>query len=239
MRRLGAIAFTAFLVSSAFFMGVLASPALLFGEDAARAVIKLWARMVLGALKIFTGVGWRVEGAENLPRGGAIVASNHQSMWETLVFFLLLEKPVMILKSELLRVPLYGWWARPAGNIAIDRKGGAKALRAMQKAAAEKIAAGGQVVVFPEGTRTPPGETKPYHPGVAGIYSKSNAPCIPVAHDSGRFWRHPGIKKTPGEITLRVLPAIPPGLDRKAFLAELQDRINAARPDLALEISDG
>lgn len=239
MRRLGAIAFMAFLVLSALVLGVLGAPALLFGQNAGRAVVKLWARIVLGALKVFTGVRWRIEGAENLPEGGALIASNHQSMWETLVFFLLLKKPVMILKAELLRVPIYGWWAHQAGNIAIDREGGARALRAMQSAAARKIAEGAQVVVFPEGTRAPPGETMPYQPGVAGIYLRAHAPCTPVAHDSGRFWRHPGIGKTPGEITLRILPPIAPGLDRRTFLAELARRINAARPDLEAGKSDG
>ena len=156
-------------------------------------------------------------------------------MWETLAAFELLPKPVVILKKELLRVPIYGWWARPAGHLAIDRKGGAKALRALQRAAARKIAEGAQIVVFPEGTRMPPGQTRAYHSGVAGIYAAANAPCVPIAHDSGRFWRYPGIWKSPGEITVRVLPPIAPGLDRKTFLAELQARINAARPDLAAD----
>lgn len=235
MRRIGAIAFTAFMVLSALVIGVVAAPVILFGENATRRAVKFWSRLVLRALTLFTGVTWRVEGAENLPKDGAIVAVNHQSMWETLAAFELLPKPVVILKKELLRVPIYGWWARPAGHLAIDRKGGAKALRAMQRDAARKIAEGAQVVVFPEGTRVQPGQTHAYHSGVAGIYAASNAPCVPIAHDSGRFWRHPGIWKSPGEITVRVLPPIAPGLDRKTFLADLQASINAARPDLAAD----
>lgn len=238
MPRIGAIAFTAYLAASVLVMGVAAMPAMLFGERASRAFVKLWVRMALGALKLFAGVGWRIEGAENLPRGGAVVAANHQSMWETLALFLILPNPVFILKTELMRVPVYGWWVRPAGQITIDRKGGAKALRAMQRRAAQKIAEGRQVVVFPEGTRVAPGRTAPYRPGVAGVYLAANAPCIPVAHDSGRFWRHPGVDKRPGEITLRVLEPIAPGLDRKTFLTQLERRINAARPDLAAGACD-
>ena len=118
------------------------------------------------------------------------------------------------------------------GNIAVDRKGGAKALRAMRRDAAARIQAGEQIVVFPEGTRGDVGSRLAYQPGVAGIYKEAQALCVPVAHDSGVFWRYPGIEKRSGEITLRFLPAIAPSLDRREFLRTLQARIEAARPDL-------
>lgn len=233
MRQLGSAAFAAYLGLSILAFGVVGSPALLFGERQTRGVIKCWVRTVFWALKVFCGVTHRVDHPENLPQEGAIVAVNHQSMWETIAFFAMLPQPVMILKKELTRVPIFGLWAMRAGSIAVDRKGGAKALRRMRDAAARRIAEGCQVVVFPEGTRTPPGEIAPYHPGVAGIYAAASAPCTPAAHDSGRYWRHPGIMKTPGEITVRILEPLEPGLDRKQFLRELQNRIDGARPDLA------
>ncbi len=232
MRKLGSIVFTAYVILSTAVVGIFGSPALLFGRDAANAVIKVWVKSILWALKIFTGVSHRVEGEEHIPEGGALVAVNHQSMWETLAIFVLLPRPVFALKKELTRIPVYGWWTLAAGHIAIDRSAGAKALRAMRKAAAERIAEGCQVVIFPEGTRMQPGETAAYHPGVAAIYTASDAPCIPAAHDSGLYWRHPGIDKSPGVITLRFLPPIEPGLDRKTFLRELKGRIDSARPDL-------
>lgn len=183
-------------------------------------------------LKVLTGVSHRIEGAENIPEGGALVAANHQSMWETLALWAILPQPVAILKQELQRLPVFGWWTKVTGNIAVDRKGGAKALRAMQRNAARKISEGAQVFVFPEGTRTEPGEKRRFLPGTAGIYLAAAAPCVPVAHDSGRFWRHPGNSKTPGVITMRILEPIPPGLDRKTFLRELENRITENRPDL-------
>jgi len=208
-------------------------PLMLFGEGAARATVKAWSRLALFGLKWIAGVSYRVEGAENLPQGGALIAANHQSMWETIALYAIAPKPVMILKAELTRIPVYGWWARAAGNITIDRKGGAKALRAMARAAKRHAEAGHQVIIFPEGTRSPPGARPKFQPGVAGIYVAAGAPCVPAAHDSGCFWRHPSGEKTPGVITLRFLQPIPPGLDRKEFLRELQKRIENARPDLA------
>ncbi len=233
MGRMRGIAFLAFVFSSSLIYGVVAVPFLLFGENAARAIAKLWTRMALGALKYITGITYRVEGAENIPDGGAIVAANHQSMWETLALYHLLPRPVFVFKKELARLPIYGWVVACAGNIAVDRKGGAKTLRAMRAAAAKRIEEGCQVIVFPEGTRVPTGQTAKFHSGIAGIYAAVGAPCVPAAHNSGLFWRHPGPDKIPGEITIRFLPAIAPGLDRKTFLNQLKQAIDSARPDLA------
>lgn len=225
-------AFTAFLILTVVVMGILCLPAVAFGKSAARPIARFWSQMMLGALKAIAGVSYRIEGRRHIPAGGALVAANHQSMWETIALYALLPKPVMILKKELLRIPIYGWWALPTGNIAVDRKGGAKALRAMRKAARTAIENGEQVVVFPEGTRSAPGARAAYQPGAAGIYAAAEAPCVPAAHDSGRYWRHPGVRKTPGQITLTFLPPIAPGLDRKEFLRTLKTRIESARPDL-------
>ena len=232
IRRIRSAIFAAFLILLIAVMGVVCLPIILFGRTAARGVVKLWAQITLVALKAIAGVSYRVEGAENMPQSGALIASNHQSMWETVAFYALVPKPVMILKKELLNVPVYGWWARAAGNIAIDRNGGARALRAMMRAAKDRIDAGEQIVIFPEGTRSAPGARAPLQPGVAGIYTATGAPCVPAAHDSGRFWRHPAMEKIPGTVTLRLLPPIKPGLDRKTFLRTLAAQIEHARPDI-------
>ncbi len=207
-------------------------PIMLLGRDASRRTVKAWSHFALFGLKWIAGVSYRIEGAENIPQDGALIAANHQSMWETIALYAIAPRPVIILKRELGRIPVYGWWARAAGNIMVDRKGGARALRAMTRAAKDHTDAGDQIIIFPEGTRTQPGARTKYQPGVAGIFKATGAPCVPAAHDSGRFWRHPGGQKNPGAITLRFLPAIAPGLDRKLFLAELQSVIEKARPDL-------
>lgn len=232
LTRIRSLAFAIFLVLFVGAVGLILLPATLFGKNAARAIVKMWSRCCLAALSFLTGVSFRIEGAEHIPDGGAIVAANHQSMWETIALHALLPRPVIALKKELMNVPVYGWWAHLAGHISVDRKGGAKTLRAFTRAAKARLDAGEQIIIFPEGTRAQPGETRPFLPGVAGLYTASGAPCVPVAHDSGRFWRHPGIERRPGVITLRFLPPIEPGLERKAFQKELKTRIEAARPDL-------
>ncbi len=232
VRRIRSAAFSVFLVVFVIVMGVLFMPVMLFGPRPSRMIVKLWARIVLRGLKLIAGVSYKIEGAENLPSGGALIASNHQSMWETIALYAIAPNPVMIYKKELARIPIYGWWAASPGNIAVDRKGGAKALRAMTREAKAHTDAGEQIIIFPEGTRLKPGQRGDLLPGVAGIYSATGAPCVPAVHDSGRFWLHPGYEKIPGTITLRFLPAIAPGLDRKQFLKELKARLENARPDL-------
>ena len=232
MDRLRGIAFETYLYTSALVMGLLAAPLLLFGEKSARLVTSNWTRMSLSALRAITGISYRIEGDEHIPQKGALIAANHQSMWETIALYALLPRPVMVFKKELTHLPIYGWFALRAGNIAVDRNGGVKAMRDLQRKAARAVEDGAQVIVFPEGTRMKPGETARFQPGIAGIYTASGAPCVPVAHDSGRFWRHPGPAKRSGEVTLRFLPPIEPALDRKEFLARLQNAINAARPDI-------
>lgn len=222
----------AYFVISILTTGICAIPVALLAPKTARPIAKAWARSNLFMLKLLTGVDYKIEGAEHIPDFGALVAANHQSQWETMALYALLPRPVIILKKELLRIPIYGWWLQQTGNIAVDRTGGAKALRAMRREATARIAAGEQIVVFPEGTRSAVGKRLSFQSGVAGIYKEVNGPCVPVAHNSGEHWRYPGILKTPGKITLRFLPAIAPGLDRKEFLPTLQAQIEQARPDL-------
>lgn len=232
MNRIRSIVFTIVIAFGAVLFTIFFLPAVFAGEKITKRIIRLWAKFALAAMRLLTGVTYRVEGRENIPSGGALIVSNHQSLWETIALQLLLSNPIVILKKELLRIPIYGWWAMRAGNIAIDRQGGAKELRRLREEAAARIAAGGQIVVFPEGTRVKPGETAPYQPGVAGIYLAVDAPCTPIAHDSGRFWRKLGGALNPGEITMRILEPIPPGLDRREFQRLIEARINDARPDL-------
>lgn len=232
IRQIRSAAFAVILPLSVAVMGIVCMPIMLLGEKASRRTVKAWAQLALFSLKWIAGISYRIEGEENIPTGGALIAANHQSMWETIALYAIAPQPVMILKKELTHIPVYGWWARAAGNITVDRKGGAKALRAMTRAAQTHAQEGHQIIIFPEGTRLPPGTQGRFQPGVAGVYTSAKAPCVPAAHDSGRFWLHPRGAKKPGVITLKFLPAIAPGLDRKLFLRELQSRIEKARPDL-------
>ncbi len=231
MNALRTAAFTIYLLAATLVLALALSPTLATGGAPARRAAKLWARTMLWGLKAICGLGFRIEGAEHMPRGGAIVAVNHQSMWETIAFFALLPDPAMVFKEELTRVPIYGWWALRTDSIPVDRAGGARAIRALTKAARARIAEGRQLVVFPEGTRLPEGERGTLQPGVAAIYAATGAPCTTAVHDSGRYWRFPGrlsSLKRPGVITVRFDPPIEAGLHRHAFVAELSRRFAAS-----------
>ena len=194
--------------------------------------VRVWARGLLAMLGLFCNLRHRVVGHENLPSGPVLIAAKHQSAWETLALVVLLERPVFVLKEELLRVPLTGWHFRKAGNIGIDRRLGSRALRAMVPAARAAVAAGHQVVVFPEGTRVAVGERGMYQPGIAALYARLTVPCIPVAVNSGQFWARRSAIKHPGVITLAFLPAMPAGLDRRTFMGELETRIEQGSAEL-------
>jgi 1-acyl-sn-glycerol-3-phosphate acyltransferase len=209
-------------------MGVICAPSLLGPRSWVRAVFQLWLGLVLGGLKIICGVEYEVRGREHVPAGGALVASKHQSMFETLAFWAILEDPAIILKKELSYLPFFGWYAMKLKNIKVDRSAGSKALRDMLNQARDRAQESRQVVIFPQGTRLKPGEADSYKPGVAGLYSAMKVACVPVALNSGLYWPARGFTRTPGRIVIEFLPPIEPGLNKKAFLAELEHRIETA-----------
>ena len=214
---------------------VLTFPYALSSAENALRVIRVWARFSLTTLRIVCGVTYRVEGAENIPAGPAVVAANHQSMWETVALFALLPRPSVVFKRDLLKVPFYGWWGIWSGSIPVDRAAGPQSIRLLIRETRDRISRDFQLVIFPEGTRVAPGVRAPLQPGVAAIYAAANVPVVPAVHDSGLYWRHPGFNRRPGAITLRFLPPIAPGLDRKAFESRLETAMLSARRDLAPE----
>ncbi len=197
--------------------------------------VRLWAVMVMWLLRVVVGIRHQVRGAEKLPDRPAIIAAKHQSAWETIAFNTLLRDPAMVFKSELMLIPVWGWLAWRTGQIRVDRRAGAKALKRMATAARIAIADGRSIVIFPQGTRTPPGQARAYLPGVAALYQALEAPVVPVALNSGRFWGRRSFLKHAGVITIEYLDPIPPGLDRKAFLRQLEHRIETATRRLEAE----
>lgn len=185
---------------------------------------QFWARTLFLGLRILAGIDYRVVGP--IPQGPVLVAAKHMSIWDTLALGMILHQPGIILKKQLLRVPFYGWYLSRAAAIPIDRDGGADTLRRMVRDSRKTLAEGRTLLIFPEGTRKKPGAPPDYKPGVAALYSMLNVPCIPVALDSGIYWR--GFWKYPGTITLAFLPEIAPGLKRPAFMALLEERIENA-----------
>jgi 1-acyl-sn-glycerol-3-phosphate acyltransferase len=203
-------------------------PVLVLPRAATVWLARLWSRATFWGLKVFTGIGFEIRGTP--PRGPVLVASKHMSMWDTMALYLALEAPATVLKRELLHIPFYGWFLWKATAIAIDRGAGASALRKMAAAAQAVLREGRPILIFPEGTRKKPGAPPDYKPGVAGLYALLEAPCVPVALNSGVYWT--GFLKRPGTIVLAFLEPIAPGLKRGAFMTLLEQRIESATAEL-------
>ena len=174
------------------------------------------------------GLRYEVRGRENLPPGPVIVAPKHQSAWETMKLHLLLDDPAIVLKQELMKIPLWSRIAYRLDCIVIDRNAGAKALRAMLSSARKILAQGRPVVIFPQGTRVKPGAPAPYLPGVAALYRHANVPLVPLALNSGLFWPRKSFFKRGGTVIVEFLPAIPPGLPADEAMARLESELEAA-----------
>jgi 1-acyl-sn-glycerol-3-phosphate acyltransferase len=207
-------------------------PLLLAPRSATVWAAKTWSRSVLFGLKHIAGLGIEVRG--HVPVGAAFIAAKHFSMWETVAAVAMLRDPAIVLKRELLWIPLYGWFAAKHDMIPIDRRAGAKAVRRMREAAKRAIDAGRPIVIFPEGTRKKPGAPPDYKPGVAALYSLLGLPCIPLAHNSGLFWSGWFLRK-PGMIVVEFLEPIAPGLPRQDFMNMLETRLEEATNKLLRE----
>jgi 1-acyl-sn-glycerol-3-phosphate acyltransferase len=182
----------------------------------------LWARISLAALRLICGVRIDVVGLEHLPRAGpALIAAQHQSAFDTLVWLTLLPRPAYVLKQELLRLPLFGKLLLPSGFIAVDRTGGAAALRKMVADCRTAVAAGRQIVIFPEGTRVPPGEQAVLQPGVVALAHALDLPVIPAATNSGLFWGRNAFNKQPGRLQIRIYSPLRVGARREEIMSAL------------------
>ncbi|MGB8842066.1 MAG: lysophospholipid acyltransferase family protein [Aliidongia sp.] len=191
-----------------------------------------WTDVLVAWLKVTVGLDHVIVGRENLPSEPYIIAAKHQSAFDTLVLNRLAHDPAIVLKRELTLIPIFGWYLVRPGHIVVDRKAGASAVRKLIAQARSVVAEGRSIAIFPEGTRGPVGGSLPYQPGVAALYSQLGIPLVPVALDSGLFWRRNSFGKQPGRIVIEILPPINPGLDRRYVLGELERRIETATAKL-------
>jgi 1-acyl-sn-glycerol-3-phosphate acyltransferase len=207
---------------------ILGLPTILFGRHAIFALARVWSVSSLWLLKRICGLTVEFRGLENVPRGGYIIASKHQSMLET--FSLLLHAPdfAYVLKRELTYIPFFGWYLIGAQQIAIDRAAGRSALSVLSERAGAVLKSGRQIFIFPEGTRRIPGAPPQYKFGVAKLYADTGAPCLPVAVNTGLFWGRRGFSRRPGVAVIEYLPAIAPGLQMDSFMATLETRVETA-----------
>jgi 1-acyl-sn-glycerol-3-phosphate acyltransferase len=184
---------------------------------------RAWARITLSGLWL-AGVRVEITGREHLPTSGPVlIASQHQSEFDTVIWLGVLPRCRYVVKTELLRLPLFGRLVRRSGQIAVDRAGGAATLRQLLRDGAAALAAGRQLVIFPEGTRVPIGQTVPLQPGVAALAAYTGIAVVPVATDSGRSWPGKSFLKRPGVIRIEICRPLPAGLGRAALLAGLDE----------------
>jgi 1-acyl-sn-glycerol-3-phosphate acyltransferase len=207
---------------------VVAIPTFLMPPWAFMAVAKAWARSSIWLMRLVCNTKVEYRGLEKIPKGPLIVASKHQSMWETFALLQFFDAPLFIYKRELAWIPFFGWYLIKSKMIGVDRSGGMRSLMDMARRAPKEIRSGRQLIIFPEGTRTPVGAPPDYMTGVGQIYAKSGVPCIPVALNSGLFWPRRTFMRYPGTLVVEFLDPLPPGLSRKDFTVRIRESIEAA-----------
>ena len=224
----------AFYVVTAIFL-VIGSPLLLGPRKWATAAHRIHSKTVLWLMRIIAGTRLEQRGRQNYPGRNVLVAAKHQSAWDTIALIPLLSDPALVMKSELLRIPLYGWFCKKFGMIPIERQKGPSALRNMLKAAKDRVADHREVLIFPEGTRRPVGAPPDYKSGIVPVYEALGLPVLPVALNSGLFWPRKSFLRYPGTIIVEYLPPIPPGLPREEFRRRLETEIELATVRLVAE----
>ena len=188
-------------------------------------VSKIWASLVLLLLEFICGLRVRARGLENLKNQPVVIAAKHQSALETLFIYNCLDEGKYILKNSLKYIPFLGICFAKLGMIFINRQSPIASIRAIKLKAKELIAQGKSIIIFPEGTRVAYGESGKYSPGVAAIYEDSVVDIIPVALNTGKFWRKNSILKYPGECFIEFLPPLPKNLSKAQFMRDLEQTI--------------
>jgi 1-acyl-sn-glycerol-3-phosphate acyltransferase len=207
---------------------LVAIPTFLLPWTTVMVMARLWARNSIWLQRVVCNTRVEYRGLDRIPKGPLIVASKHQSMWETFALLQFFDQPLFILKRELTWIPLFGWYLIKSDMIGIDRRAGGRSLLAMARRAGVAVRRGRQLVIFPEGTRRPVGAPPQYKPGVSQIYLESGVVCLPVALNSGLFWPRRTFMRYPGTLVVEFLDPLPPGLPRREFLERITTVIEDA-----------
>jgi len=214
---------------------VIALPTFFMTYRAIIAVARSWARTNMMLLRVIAGIDVEVRGREKIPKGPIIVASKHQSAWETFALLPLFDNPLFIVKRELEWIPIFGWLMIKGRMVPVNRSAGSQALVAMTERARIELADNRQLIIFPEGTRRPAGAEPRYKFGVAHLYAAEGVPCVPIALNSGLFWPRRSIRRLPGTVVVEVLDPIAAGIDKDVFFKRLQQDIETATARLIAE----
>src|SRR6202158_6002657 len=207
---------------------LIAIPTYLMPPRAFMVVAKAWARSSIWLMRVICRTKVEYRGLEKIPQGPLIVASKHQSMWETFALMQFFDAQLFIYKRELAWIPFFGWYLMKSKMIGVDRSGGMRSLMEMARRAPKEVRSGRQLIIFPEGTRTAVDAPPDYKTGVGQIYVNSGVPCIPVALNSGLFWPRRTFMRYPGTLVVEFLDPLPPGLSRREFIAQISTVIEDA-----------
>ncbi|MGL3607358.1 lysophospholipid acyltransferase family protein [Rhizobium sp. G187] len=196
---------------------------------------KDWATSSCWLMEKIVGTTFTVEGLENIPEGGYILAPKHQSFWDTFALLPYLDDPVYILKRELMWIPIFGWYVAKQRMIPVNRGAKGRVMAQVIERTKQEMASGRQLIIYPEGTRRPPGAAPEYKYGIARLYRDLGVPVVPVAMHPGLFWPRRKSQRYPGHFKVQILPAIQPGLDPDVFFDKLTTDLEAASDALLIE----
>ncbi|MCP3463644.1 1-acyl-sn-glycerol-3-phosphate acyltransferase [Bradyrhizobium sp. CCGUVB23] len=210
------------------FWAIIALPTFLMSPRAMLTVAEWWANSTLFLMRVICNIKVEFRGVEKIPAGPLVIASKHQSFWETFGLLHFFDRPIFILKRQLMHIPVFGQFLGKTGMIAIDRSAGVKALLDMTRRARDAVRSGRQLVIFPEGTRRAPGAPPDYKTGFAQIYSACGVPCLPIALNSGLFWPRRTFMRYPGTLVVEFLDPLPPGLPKDEYIARVRGAIEEA-----------
>ena len=202
------------------------------------AAIRFWIAGIFVLQRVLLRLDFEFRGTENLPDGPCIIAAAHQSAWDTIAFYAVVDDPAFVLKQELYRIPMFGPYARRLNMIAIDRTGGAGEARRMIRDVADRLSAMRKVIIFPGGTRSAPEDIVPLKSGITALYRRSNVPVVPVSLNSGYFWGRRSFRKRPGHIVAQFHEPLLPGMDGADFDRLLSARIHEGNRLLLDEAQD-
>lgn len=218
-------------------LGVLFSPMALWSREGAYAAIGIYLKLVFWGMRAICGLTFVVRGTP--PTGEALVISKHQSFLDILILLHAMPAAKFVMKRSLVWAPIVGFYALRIGASPVTRGKGAESLTEMMAGVARRRNHGGQLVIFPQGTRVPPGEARPYKYGAFALYESYGAEAWPVALDTGRFWPRIGLARRPGVAALEFLEPIPPGLSGPEFMARMEQVIETGSDSLAREDRGG
>lgn len=221
-----------------FAVTVLATAARLLAPRHTLAVAMLWARTLLIAARAICGIRLEVTGLEHIAPGPALIASRHQSAFDTFVWLTLLPRCCYVFKVELLRIPLFGALLGATGMIPVDRDSGGASIRALLRGGDRAVREQRQIVIFPEGTRSDPDRPGELQAGIAALASRTGLPVIPVSTDSGRYWSRRAFRKQPGTIRIAIGPPIPAQANRKEMMQALEEALEAVDRELPHSVRD-